>query len=117
MTPMASRSAVTVSSSVVRAAAASWPTMMPSISARLDPGVSKVRLRFGSGIFHPPVQPLHSAVPEVRHGDLGHVGAGLTVTGRRFLWFPVTAGAAARRAHDRLLEPVVMKVICIICGL
>src|SRR5689334_5732751 len=117
MTPMASCRAVTVSSLVARAAAASWPTMMPLISARLDPGVAKVRLRFGSGVLHPRVQPLNSAVPEVRHGDLGHVGAGLTVTGRRFLWFPVTAGAAARRAHDRLLEPFIMKVICIICGL
>ena len=102
---MASCSAVTVSSLVTRAAAASWPTMMPPISARLDPGVAKVRLRFGSGIFHPRVQPLHPAVPEVRHGDHGHVGAGLTVTGRRFLRFPVTVGAAARRAHDPASGP------------
>ena len=73
---MASCSAVTASSPVARAAAASWPTMMPPISARLDPGVAEVRLRSGSGVFHPRVQPLHPAVPEVRHRDHGHVGAG-----------------------------------------
>src|SRR6266704_748254 len=99
MTPMASCSAVTASSPVARAAAASWPTMRPTISARIDPGVAEVRLRFGYGVFHRRVQPLHPAVPEVRHGDHGHVGAGLAVTGRRFLRFPVTAGAVARRVH------------------
>src|SRR5260370_28267759 len=100
MTPMASCSAVTASSLVAGAAAASGPMMMPPISARLDPGVAEVCLRFGSGVVHRRVQPLYPAVPEVRHGDHGHVGAGLTVTGRRFLRFPVTAGAVARRAHD-----------------
>src|SRR5216117_1748050 len=100
MTPMASRSAVTASSPVARAAAASWPTMMPPISARLDPGVAKVRLRSGAGVLHPRVQPLHPAVPEVRHGDLGHVGARLTVTGRRCLRFHFAVGVVARRAHD-----------------
>src|SRR5947207_9364144 len=97
---MASWSAVTLSSLVARLAAASWPTMMPPISARLNPGVAEVRLRFGPGVFHRRVQPLHPAIPEVRHGDHGHVGAGLTVTGRRFLRFPVAGGATARRAHD-----------------
>src|SRR5215470_5006906 len=100
MTPMASRSVVTVSSLVTRAAVACWPVVMPAISARLVPGVAKVHLRVGSGVFHPRVQPLHPAVPEGRHGYLGHVGAGLTVTGRPFLRFHVAAGAAARRVHD-----------------
>src|SRR5690349_2650540 len=97
---MASWSAVTVSSLVVRAAAVSWPTMMPLMSARLDTGVANVCIRFGAGIFHPGVQALHAVVSDARHGDHGHVG-GLTATGRWFLRFPVATRATARRAHDR----------------
>ena len=55
MTPMASYSAITVSLLVARAAAASGPMVIPLISGRLDLGVARVRLWFGSGVFHPRV--------------------------------------------------------------
>ena len=47
---------------------------------------------FGFGLFHWCEQPLHSAVPEVRYGDLGHISAGLAQCGGRFPWLAARAG-------------------------